>query len=192
VGRPAGELRDLCLDHWSDLTDDRAWTWVPFQTLVHAERSFGDYTISSPLQAAGWVGPDREFEFLPRHRAAGHLHTLTRYQAWPAEHTTNAGAQLLRQGAGTATPNPFGVAPGPVLGGTSMATAMPWAGAAPVPEAAGWRWLEAAESNRLQDPQAAVDVAGQDEVAGAVGYTPRDQGMVGNSPGACRQPGTTR
>ena len=60
---PAGELRDLDLERWSDLTDDHAYTLIPFQSQVQAERSFGDYTIPSQLHAAWWAGTDREFEF---------------------------------------------------------------------------------------------------------------------------------
>jgi hypothetical protein len=60
---PSGELRDLRLDRWSDLTDDRAYAWIPFESRVEAERSFGDYTIPSRLRAAWWAGTDREFEF---------------------------------------------------------------------------------------------------------------------------------
>jgi hypothetical protein len=60
---PAGELRDMRLDHWSDLTDDRSSTLIPFETRVEAERRFGDYTIPSQLRSAWWAGTDREFEF---------------------------------------------------------------------------------------------------------------------------------
>ena len=60
---PAGELRGMRVDCWSDLTDDRAYTLIPFETRVEAERSFGDYTIPSQLRSAWWAGIDREFEF---------------------------------------------------------------------------------------------------------------------------------
>jgi hypothetical protein len=60
---PAGELRGMRLDRWSDLTDDRASTWIPFESQVEAERSFGGYTIPWRLRASWWAGTDREFEF---------------------------------------------------------------------------------------------------------------------------------
>ena len=58
-----GELRDMRMDRWSDLTDDRSYTLIPFETQVETERSFGDYTIPAQLRAAWWAGTEREFEF---------------------------------------------------------------------------------------------------------------------------------
>lgn len=60
---PAGELREMRMDRWSDLTDDRRYTLIPFDTRVETERSFGDYTIPVQLRAAWWAGTEREFEF---------------------------------------------------------------------------------------------------------------------------------
>jgi hypothetical protein len=59
----AGELRELNIDRWSDLTDDGSYAWIPFVSRVAAERAFGDYTIPSEVQAAWWAGTDREFAF---------------------------------------------------------------------------------------------------------------------------------
>jgi hypothetical protein len=59
----SGELHAMRLDRWSDLTDDRTYTSIPFETRVEAERRFGDYTIPSQLRSAWWVETDREFEF---------------------------------------------------------------------------------------------------------------------------------
>jgi hypothetical protein len=60
---PAGQLHDLRLERSSDLTDDHAYTLIPFQSWVQAERSFDDYTIPSQLHAVWWAGTDREFQF---------------------------------------------------------------------------------------------------------------------------------
>jgi hypothetical protein len=60
---PAGELRELNIDRWSDLTDDGSYAWIPFASRVVAERAFGDYTIPSEVQAVWWAGTDREFAF---------------------------------------------------------------------------------------------------------------------------------
>lgn len=60
---PAGELREMRMDRWSDLTDDRSYTLIPFETRAETERSFGDYTIPVQLRAAWWAGTEREFEF---------------------------------------------------------------------------------------------------------------------------------
>jgi hypothetical protein len=60
---PAGELRELHIERWSDLTDDGSYTWIPFATQVTAERTFGDYTIPSEVQATWWSGTEREFAF---------------------------------------------------------------------------------------------------------------------------------
>ena len=60
---PAGELRELHIERWSDLTDDGSYAWIPFATQVAAERTFGDYTIPSEVQATWWAGTEREFAF---------------------------------------------------------------------------------------------------------------------------------
>jgi hypothetical protein len=60
---PAGELRKLHIERWSDLTDDGSYAWIPFATQVAAERTFGDYTIPSEVQATWWAGTEREFAF---------------------------------------------------------------------------------------------------------------------------------
>jgi hypothetical protein len=60
---PAGELRELQIERWSDLTDDSSYTWIPFTTRIVAERTFGDYTIPSEVQATWWSGTKREFAF---------------------------------------------------------------------------------------------------------------------------------
>lgn len=59
----AGELRALHLDRWSDLTEESTFTWIPFEGLAGAERSFGDYTIPSEITATWWAKTDREFQF---------------------------------------------------------------------------------------------------------------------------------
>jgi Family of unknown function (DUF6544) len=60
---PSGELQAMRLNRWSDLTDERTYTSIPFETRVEAERRFGDYVIPSQLRSAWWVGTDREFQF---------------------------------------------------------------------------------------------------------------------------------
>jgi hypothetical protein len=59
----AGEPREMRMDRWSDLTDNRSYTLIPFETRMETERSFGDYTIPARLRAAWWAGTEREFEF---------------------------------------------------------------------------------------------------------------------------------
>jgi hypothetical protein len=58
-----GQLRELRLQRWSDLTDDGSYAWIPFTSYTEAERTFGDYTVPSQLRALWWAGTDREFEF---------------------------------------------------------------------------------------------------------------------------------
>jgi hypothetical protein len=58
-----GQLRELRLQRWSDLTDDGSYAWIPFASYTEAERTFGDYTVPSQLRASWWAGTDREFEF---------------------------------------------------------------------------------------------------------------------------------
>jgi hypothetical protein len=60
---PAGELSELRIERWSDLTDDGSYTWIPFATQVAAERTFGDYTIPSEVRATWWAGTERAFTF---------------------------------------------------------------------------------------------------------------------------------
>jgi len=60
---PAGELRELHIKRWSDLTDDSNYAWIPFAAQIAAERTFGDYTIPSEVQATWWAGTEREFAF---------------------------------------------------------------------------------------------------------------------------------
>jgi hypothetical protein len=58
-----GQLRELRLQRWSDLTDDGNYAWIPFASYTQAERTFGDYTVPSQIRASWWAGTDREFEF---------------------------------------------------------------------------------------------------------------------------------
>ena len=58
-----GQLRELTLQRWSDLTDDGRYAWIPFASYTEAERTFGDYTVPTQLRASWWAGTDREFEF---------------------------------------------------------------------------------------------------------------------------------
>jgi hypothetical protein len=58
-----GQLRELRLQRWSDLTDDGSYAWIPFASYTQAERTFGDYTVPSQIRASWWAGTDREFEF---------------------------------------------------------------------------------------------------------------------------------
>jgi hypothetical protein len=58
-----GQLRELRLQRWSDLTDDGKYTWIPFASYTEAERTFGDYIVPSQLRACWWAGTEREFEF---------------------------------------------------------------------------------------------------------------------------------
>jgi len=58
-----GQLRELHLQRWSDLTDDGSYAWIPFAAYTEAERTFGDYTVPSQLRASWWASTDREFEF---------------------------------------------------------------------------------------------------------------------------------
>jgi hypothetical protein len=58
-----GQLRELRLQRWSDLTDDGHYAWIPFAAYTQAERTFGDYTVPSQIRASWWAGTDREFEF---------------------------------------------------------------------------------------------------------------------------------
>ena len=60
---PAGELRELHIERWSNLTDDGGYTWIPFAAQVTAERTFGDYTVPSEVQATWWTGTERAFAF---------------------------------------------------------------------------------------------------------------------------------
>jgi hypothetical protein len=60
---PRGNLRELQIERWSNLTDDRGYTWIPFTAQVTAERRFGDYTIPSEIQATWWAGTERAFAF---------------------------------------------------------------------------------------------------------------------------------
>ena len=57
----AGELRELHIERWSNLTGNYAW--IPFAAQIAAERTFGDYTIPSEVQAVWWSGTEREFAF---------------------------------------------------------------------------------------------------------------------------------
>lgn len=58
-----GQLRELRLQRWSDLTDDGSYAWIPFASYTQAERTFGDYTVPSQIRASWWAGADREFAF---------------------------------------------------------------------------------------------------------------------------------
>jgi hypothetical protein len=58
-----GQLRELSLQRWSDLTDDGSYAWIPFAARTEAERTFGDYTVPAQIRASWWAGTDREFEF---------------------------------------------------------------------------------------------------------------------------------
>ena len=60
---PAGELRELHIDRWSDLTNDGNYAWIPFVSEVAAEQTFGDDTIPAGVRAACWAGTEREFSF---------------------------------------------------------------------------------------------------------------------------------
>ena len=59
-----GQLRELRLQRWSDLTDDGGYTWIPFAACSEAERTFGDHTVPAQVRASWWAGTDSEFEFL--------------------------------------------------------------------------------------------------------------------------------
>jgi hypothetical protein len=58
-----GQLNQLYLQRWSDLTDDGSYAWIPFASYTEAERTFGDYTVPAQIRASWWAGTDREFEF---------------------------------------------------------------------------------------------------------------------------------
>nr|WP_218160442.1 DUF6544 family protein [Amycolatopsis marina] len=58
-----GELVELRLLRWSNLTEDGRYGWVPFSAKVHAHRSFDGYTIPSDIRASWATGTEREFEF---------------------------------------------------------------------------------------------------------------------------------
>jgi hypothetical protein len=55
---PAGELQTMRLDRWSDLTDDRTYGPIPFESRVESERTFGDLAIRSELHATWRPGTD--------------------------------------------------------------------------------------------------------------------------------------
>lgn len=73
--RPNGELQTVRLNRWSDLTRDGTYASTPYAVRVGAERTFGDCTIPSELEAFWWAGTDREFSFF---RA-----TVQRAVFWP-------------------------------------------------------------------------------------------------------------
>jgi len=58
-----GQLRELHLQRWSDLTEDGRYTWIPFAACTEAERTFGDYTVPTQVRASWWAGTDRDIEF---------------------------------------------------------------------------------------------------------------------------------
>lgn len=60
---PGGELAELNLLRWTDLTDDRTYGWVPFSARVAAHRSFDGYTIPSDVTATWHAGTKHEFDF---------------------------------------------------------------------------------------------------------------------------------
>jgi hypothetical protein len=60
---PAGELRELHIERWSDLTDTGSYAWIPFAAQSTAERRFGGYIIPSEVQATWWAGTERAFTF---------------------------------------------------------------------------------------------------------------------------------
>jgi hypothetical protein len=60
---PSGELLMMRLERWNDFTDDGRYCMVPYSVHVYAERSFGDYTIPSQIQAFWSTGTKREFSF---------------------------------------------------------------------------------------------------------------------------------
>jgi hypothetical protein len=60
---PTGDLRELHIERWSNLTDDGSYTWIPFAAQATAERTFGDYMVPSEVQATWWAGTERAFAF---------------------------------------------------------------------------------------------------------------------------------
>lgn len=60
---PHGELTELRLRRWSNLTDTGAYGWVAFRATVEAERSFDGYTIPSEILASWRAGSEQEFDF---------------------------------------------------------------------------------------------------------------------------------
>lgn len=58
-----GELVELTLLRWSDLTEDGTYGWVPFAARVTAHRTFNGITIPSTITATWAAGTEREFDF---------------------------------------------------------------------------------------------------------------------------------
>lgn len=58
-----GELAELRLSRWSNLTDSGAYDWVSFRARTEAERSFDGYTIPSEIRASWRAGSNQEFDF---------------------------------------------------------------------------------------------------------------------------------
>ncbi|MGW0732465.1 DUF6544 family protein [Streptomyces sp. NPDC002851] len=60
---PHGELAELRLCRWSNLTDTGAYDWVAFRARAEAENSFDGYTIPSEIRASWRAGSEQEFDF---------------------------------------------------------------------------------------------------------------------------------
>jgi hypothetical protein len=112
---PAGELRELRLDRWSDLTEDRA----PGSRSRPGSRPSGPLaTTPSPRSSRPPGGREptaSSSSSAPPSSRLPSCRTATD-QARPAEHATTAGAQLAGQVAVTATLNPSVAAPRPLSG----------------------------------------------------------------------------
>lgn len=60
---PDGELVEVSLLRWSDLTEDGTYGWVPFAARATAHRTFSGITIPSTIAATWATGTEREFDF---------------------------------------------------------------------------------------------------------------------------------
>jgi hypothetical protein len=62
-----GNVQDVKIARWGNLTVDGHYTPIPFGADVFGERTFGGYTVPSHLSASWWHDTDREFRFFTAH-----------------------------------------------------------------------------------------------------------------------------
>lgn len=69
----SGALKSVSTRRWGDVTDDRAYTTIPFGCVVLEEATFEGITIPSRLSFRWWFGEDREQEFVRPTVVAAHF-----------------------------------------------------------------------------------------------------------------------
>ena len=58
-----GKLLSISLPRWNNSTKDKRWQYIPFGGKVHAEATFGGYTVPTQIDVGYWLGTDEYWTF---------------------------------------------------------------------------------------------------------------------------------